>query len=216
MWRFLQQSAGKAWQIWTKWLRRGCQSPSSLPDFCRGQDAKAFALTVIVNATGTHAFIGYEDDGVLILDIDDVTRPKLLAQTPQDLAEEGNTHIGVPTMDERITVASTDVYEPIFSGSGSRWDNVRLFDTADIRHPVQVGNLRHRTLENGSTTCGGCNASTFGVTTYCGFSTERDRALRACERELQCGSPGRQPESTQPTGNRALDILSVPNAGGQV
>jgi hypothetical protein len=148
-----------------------CRVPPTDPPVCRGLDPVAFAHTVTVNKQGTHAYVGYRDDSLIILDISSVTHPVLIAQTPQDLKAEGNTHLGVATADERITVASTEIYRPL-SGAGGAWGNAQLFDTSNLRKPVQVGTFAtpHSTRPD---LPAGCDASTFGATTYCGYSAHQ-------------------------------------------
>jgi hypothetical protein len=147
-----------------------CHTPPQ-PALCRGQQPWAWAHTVTLNKQAIHAYVGYHDDGLLILDISNVSHPRLIAQTPQNLADEGDTHLGVPTADERITVASTEIYGPIF-GAGGAWGSAQLLDTSNLRHPVQVGAFAtpHSTRPD---LPAGCDSSTFGVTTYCGFSAHQ-------------------------------------------
>jgi hypothetical protein len=154
----------------------GCQSPSATPSPCRGNSPVAFAHTVNVNKEGTRAYVGYQDDGLIILDIEDPAHPRLLAQTPQDLGQEGNTHIGVPTADERITVSSTEIYAPLFGGEQpplpNVWGSAQIFDTSDLRHPVQIGSFA--TPHSASPAVPpGCTPDAFGVTTYCGYSAHQ-------------------------------------------
>jgi hypothetical protein len=148
----------------------GCQPPAGQPPLCRGRDASAWAHTVTVNRQGTHAYIGYRDDGLLILDISNPAHPALVAQTHQDPGDEGNTHMGVATADERITVASTEIYAPL--AGGSAWGNAQLFDTSDLRHPVQVGTFATAHSKSPELP-GGCDGTTFGATTYCGYSAHQ-------------------------------------------
>ncbi|MBJ7599694.1 MAG: hypothetical protein DLM67_23320 [Candidatus Nephthysia bennettiae] len=148
----------------------GCQPPPGQPPLCRGRDASAWAHTVSVNRQGTHAYVGYRDDGLLILDISNPAHPRLVAQTPQDVNDEGNTHLGVATAHERITVASTEIYAPL--AGGSAWGNAQLFDTSDLRHPVQVGTFA-TAHSKGPELPAGCDGTTFGVTTYCGYSAHQ-------------------------------------------
>jgi hypothetical protein len=154
---------------------QGCQSPSSLPSFCRGSFPTVWAHTVNINAEGTHAYVGYQDDGLIILDIANAERPRMLGRTPQNLKEEGNTHVGVATRDERITVASTESYTPLFGaapGFANRWGSAQIFDTTNLRRPVQVG--RFATPHSaGKSLPPGCTAATFGSTTFCGYSAHQ-------------------------------------------
>jgi hypothetical protein len=151
-----------------------CHTPPE-PVLCRGQQPWAWAHTVTVNKQGTHAYVGYHDDGLLILDISNVSHPRLIAQTPQDrpqdLANEGDTHLGVATADERITVATTELYGPVF-GAGGDWGSAQLFDTSNLKKPVFVGAFAtpHSTRPD---LPAGCDASTFGVTMYCGYSAHQ-------------------------------------------
>jgi hypothetical protein len=148
----------------------GCQPPPGQPPLCRGQNPTAWAHTVTINRQGTHAYLGYQDDGLLILDISNPAHLALVAQTPQDLKDEGNTHLGVTSADERIAVASTEIYGPIFGGGG--WGNAQLFDTSDLRHPVQVGTFATAHSRR-SELPAGCDSTTFGATTYCGYSAHQ-------------------------------------------
>ncbi len=111
-----------------------CTPPPGAGPLCRGEDFPAvFGHSVSANPDGTRAYVSYWDAGMVVLDITDPTRPRLLGRGGPRLDEEGNTHSAVPARGDRLAV-TTD--EDQFPGP---WGFTRIWDVVDPTRPVEVG-----------------------------------------------------------------------------
>ncbi len=111
-----------------------CTPPPGAEPLCRGEDFPAvFGHSVSANPAGTRAYVSYWDAGMVILDITDPARPRLLGRGAPGLDEEGNTHSAVPAGGSRLAV-TTD--EDQFPGP---WGFTRIWDVANPTRPVEVG-----------------------------------------------------------------------------
>jgi hypothetical protein len=111
-----------------------CTPPPGGEPLCRGEDFPAvFGHSVSPDATNTRAYVSHWDAGMVILDITDPARPRLLGRGAPGLEEEGNTHSAIPAGGNRLAV-TTD--EDQFPGP---WGFTRIWNVVDPTRPVEVG-----------------------------------------------------------------------------
>ena len=103
---------------------------------CRGEaGARIILHDVWANPEGTVAYLSYWDAGLILLDIADPSQPHFLGRGTYDLDDEGNTHAAVPAQGGNLVIVGDEdfVAEP--------WGHMRVFDTTDVRNPVEVGSF---------------------------------------------------------------------------
>ena len=100
---------------------------------CRGDHAVIILHDVWANPEGTVAYLSYWDAGLILLDISDPAEPRFLGRGTYDLGDEGNTHSAVPAQGGNLVIVGDEdlVEDP--------WGFMRVFDTTDVRNPVEVG-----------------------------------------------------------------------------
>jgi hypothetical protein len=99
---------------------------------CRGVFSQAFLHSVNVSPDGTRAYLSYWDQGVVILDIRDLSSLKWLGQFMAPLTAEGNTHSVSLTPDNRVALVADENFAP-------PWTRLRVLDVSDPSNPWQVG-----------------------------------------------------------------------------
>jgi hypothetical protein len=82
---------------------------------------------------GDVAFLGYDDANLVVLDVTDRSRPRLLSTLTW---EGGSTHTCLPLPGRKLVVATDEQVTP---GPDAAVRTVRLIDVSDPRQPVVVG-----------------------------------------------------------------------------
>jgi hypothetical protein len=77
--------------------------------------ANAFLHDAWLNAAGTIAYGSYWDAGLVLIDLADVTQPKLISRTNYRPEDEGNTHMAVETKNGDYLVVTDEDFNPLSS-----------------------------------------------------------------------------------------------------
>lgn len=94
-----------------------------------------FLHDVWVNKAGTIAYGAYWDSGLILLDIQDVTRPHFLGQFTYPPGDEGNTHVAMPTQHEDYVVLADEDDDP----TASEFNVLAPPNLAGVRLSTQAG-----------------------------------------------------------------------------
>ncbi|MEK6708987.1 MAG: hypothetical protein AABZ64_00245 [Nitrospinota bacterium] len=105
------------------------------PDAPAGMEVKKASLHLPIVA-GDRAYCAWWDSGLVILDVSDVSNPKLVSHT--DLKESMQTHTALPLRDRNLCIVS-DEYTS-YAGIDSE-KKIRVFDLSDERHPKVISEL---------------------------------------------------------------------------
>jgi hypothetical protein len=100
--------------------------------YCRGRDATAYLHSVTVSPDGRLAYLSYWDLGMIVLDVSEPARPRLLGRFAEPQEAEGNTHsVAIAHNGELGLVADETLAPP--------WGHLRLVDLQHPAEPVQIG-----------------------------------------------------------------------------
>lgn len=113
---------------------------------CRGEFAQAMLHSVSVAPDGLRAYLSYWDLGVIVLDVADPARPRLLGRFAEPSIAEGNTHSVSLAQGGTLALVADETFAP-------PWGRLRLVDVTDPTWPVQVGT--YETPNNAAETPGG-------------------------------------------------------------
>jgi len=131
-----------------------------------GLNASAFLHDAWLNAAGTIAYCAYWDAGVVLIDVSDVTQPKLISQTLYPPTDEGNTHQIIETKNGDYIVVTDEDFNPLSS-------EFRVTEPANLAGTKRVAsgsflqvNIGKPPVEGGAVWVGrGCDADpAFGLT----------------------------------------------------
>jgi len=109
----------------------------------QGTEPANFVHSVIINRSGTKAFLSYWDLGTVILDISDPASPRYLGRTSFASDEEGNAHSAWLARGDHVLIQTDEDFDPE-AGGGTEpgWGYPRFFDISDPANPVKLATLK--------------------------------------------------------------------------
>jgi hypothetical protein len=123
---------------WGAWAELGVY-----PLAGQGTAPENFVHSVIVNRSGTKAFLSYWDLGTVILDISDPGDPRFLGRTRFAADQEGNAHSAWLGKNERLLIQTHEDFDPAPSpGVEQAWGYPHFYDIRDPANPVELSTFK--------------------------------------------------------------------------
>lgn len=172
-----------------------CTPPPGGQELCRGEFFPAvYAHDVWVNTRGTVAYISYWDAGLILLDISNPRRPRMIGQgiePPTFGSDEGDAHVAVPAHGGDIVVVGDETY------TDDPFGFARVFDTSDATNPHQISAFATENTLNASAEDGLFSAHNVIVKRNWAYWSWYDDGIRVFDisnptavREVAAFSPG--------------------------
>jgi hypothetical protein len=109
----------------------------------QGTEPANFVHSVIINRSGTKAFLSYWDLGTVILDIAEPGDPRFIGRTRFAGDEEGNAHSAWLGKNERLLIQTDEDFDPAPSpGVEQAWGYPRFYDIQDPSNPVELSTFK--------------------------------------------------------------------------
>ncbi|WP_394138242.1 LVIVD repeat-containing protein [Cytobacillus oceanisediminis] len=109
-----------------------------------GVNRRAFAHSVMTDATGNYAYVSFWDMGTLIFDISSPENAELIGRTSFERNVQGAAHSVALAKGGTVLIENREVFNPDPSDPGFErgWGYVRLYDIKDKSNPVLIGDYR--------------------------------------------------------------------------